>query len=370
MHGGNLREAQEKYGRKDFVDLSANINPFGPPSGVWQRLNDSLSEITHYPDPENKRLTQTLAQRFKLSPELILIGNGAGELIFSLTLALQPKRVLIPVPGFSEYERAAQAVKAEIRYLTLGIEGWDSLPRIDTPEERQQFITLWQKALTDCELVYLNSPHNPTGRLMQPEQFELMLEIATSQNCWVVFDESFYEFLNEERRWTAKTFLKGNPKLLVLYSMTKFFSLPGIRVGALFAQPEVLACVRKFRDPWSVNVLAEEAGLEVLEDNDYSGKVRQEIAESRDFFYTQFEKAGFNSLILHKTTVNFALIEVKERTAAEVVEDLGTLGILVRNCNNFRGIEGQYIRVAIKDKESMQRLIEGLQVVFSSKFNI
>lgn len=365
MHGGNLREAKEKYGREGFIDLSANINPFGPPRGVWQRLKDSLSEITHYPDPENKRLTQKLAQRFGLAPEQILIGNGAGELLFSLTLALRPNRVLIPVPGFSEYERAAQAVKAEIRYLTLGIDGWDSLPRVDTPEEQQQFITLWQKALTGCELVYLNSPHNPTGSLMQPEQFKLILEIAESQNCWVVFDESFYEFLSDELRWSAKTFLKKNSKLLVLYSMTKFFSLPGIRLGALLAQPEVLAYVRKLRDPWSVNVLAEEAGLEVLKDDNYPEEVREKLTESRDFFYNHFNKAGFNSLILHKTTVNFALIEVKVGRSAELVEKLGALGILVRNCDNFQGIEGQYIRVAIKDKESMQRLIEGLKVVFS-----
>lgn len=365
MHGGNLREAREKYGREDFIDLSANINPFGPPSGVWKRLTEALSEITHYPDPEYKRLTQKLAQRFELSPEEILIGNGAGELLFSLTLALQPKRVLIPVPGFSEYERAAQAVKAEIRYLTLGIDGWESLPRVDTPEERERFITLWQKALTGCELVYLNSPHNPTGSLMAPEQLQLILEIAQSINCWILFDESFYEFLNGERRWTARTFLKENPKLIVLYSMTKFFSIPGIRLGALLAQPEVLTYVRKFRDPWSVNVLAEEAGLEVLEDDDYPDEVRQKLAKSRDFFYTQFENAHFESLVLHSTIVNFALIEVLERTAAEVVEELGRLGILVRNCDNFRGIEGQYIRVAIKDKSSMQSLVEGLQVVFS-----
>jgi threonine-phosphate decarboxylase len=365
MHGGNLREAREKYSREDFVDLSANINPFGPPRGVWQCLKDNLSEITHYPDPENKRLTQKLAERFELAPEQILIGNGAGELLFSLTLALQPKRVLIPIPGFSEYERAAQAAKAEIRYLTLGIDGWDCLPRVDIPKERQQFPPLWQKALTGCELVYLNSPHNPTGSLLRPEQFRLILEIAKSQNCWILFDESFYEFLSEDQSWTAKTFLKDNPKLLVLYSMTKFFSLPGIRLGALLAQPEVLTSLRKFRDPWSVNVLAEEAGLEVLEDDNYPEEVREKITESREIFYNNFKNAGLNSLILHKTTVNFALIEVKTGRSAEVVKKLGALGVLVRNCDNYQGIEGQYIRVAIKDKKSMQRLIEGLKIVFS-----
>lgn len=361
MHGGNLREAREKYGREDFIDLSANINPFGPPKALWQRLKESLPQITHYPDPDSKRLTQRLAQRFGLPPEQILIGNGAGELLFSLTLALHPVKVLIPVPGFSEYERAARAAKAEISYLALGVKGWKSLPRIDSLEERQKFIKLWQKALNGCDLVYLNSPHNPTGSLMDQDQFKLVLEIAKTSNCWVIFDESFFEFLEKEQRWSARNYLKDNPRLIVLYSMTKFFSLPGIRLGAAFAQPEVLTCVREFRDPWSVNALAEEAGICVIEDSAFPDEVRQKIGESREFFYRQFNKAHFHNLILHPTTVNFALIEVKDRTAAEVAEKLGRIGILVRNCDNFQGLEGQFIRVAIKDKESMKCLIEGLQ---------
>ncbi|HVJ48286.1 histidinol-phosphate transaminase [Desulfitobacterium sp.] len=365
MHGGNLRAAQERYGREKFIDLSANINPFGPPAGVWQCLKRALPEITHYPDPEYKRLTSKLAQQFELSPEQILVGNGAGELLFSLTLALQPKRVLIPVPSFGEYQRAAQAVNAEIRYLTLGVQGWNSLPGVETSEEREEFISLWQNALTGCDLVYLNSPHNPTGSLMGPEQFKLILQIAETLNCWVFFDESFYEFLSENHRWTAKTFLQEHHQLVVLYSMTKFFSLPGIRLGALFAHPETLDYVRKFRDPWSVNVLAEEAGREVLRDSAFPDEVRQKLNESRDFFYNQFQNASLAHLTLHSTFVNFALIEVQDRTAAEVVEKLGALGILVRNCDNFQGLEGQYIRVAIKDKLSMQQLIEGLQTVFS-----
>lgn len=96
---------------------------------------------------------------------------------------------------------------------------------------------------------------------------------------------------------------------------------------------------------------------------DYPDEVRQELDESRDFFYTQFKNAHFESLILHSTHVNFALIEVKERTAIEVVEALGRLGVLVRNCDNFQGMEGQYIRVAIKDKESMKHLLERLRVM-------
>lgn len=364
MHGGNLREAREKFGKNDFIDLSANINPFGPPLSVWERLRNALPEITHYPDPENKRLTQKLSERFKLLPEQILVGNGAGELLFALTLALKPKKVLIPVPGFSEYERAARAVGAEVQYMKLGVKGWDSLPQGKTPEDNNQYMNLWQELLDDCDLVYLNSPHNPTGSILRIEELQIILQIAQKSNCWVVFDESFYDFLNDDIRWTARTFLKENSKLIVIYSMTKFFSLPGIRLGLLFSNSEVIQKVQIFRDPWSVNVLAEEAGIEALADSAFSTEVRMKLSDSRNFFYEEFKKAQFKALTLHFTHVNFALIEIKDRTSLEIVERLGKLGILVRNCDNFQGIQGQYIRVAIKDEKSMRRLIEGLQTIY------
>lgn len=363
MHGGNLREAEEKFGKNDFLDLSANINPFGPPPGVWERLRNALPEITHYPDPENKRLTQKLSEQYNLPPEQILVGNGAGELLFSLTLALKPKKILIPVPGFSEYERAAQAVGAEVQYMKLGVKGWDSLPRVETPDDKTQFMNLWQQALADCDLAYINSPHNPTGSVLRQDQLKIILEIAQKLNCWVVFDESFYDFLINNDRWTARTFLQDYSILLVIYSMTKFFALPGIRLGVLFSNPEVINRLRKYRDPWCVNVLAEEAGIEALEDSAFPAEVRHKLSESRKFFYSEFNRNQFEALTLHCTRVNFALIEIKDRTSTEVVENLGKLGILVRNCNNFQGIEGQYFRVAIKDKESMSQLIEGLKTL-------
>ncbi|WP_425803786.1 pyridoxal phosphate-dependent aminotransferase [Desulfitobacterium sp. Sab5] len=364
LHGGNLREAEERFGKNDFIDLSANINPFGPPQGVWKRLRSALPEIIHYPDPENKRLTQKLSEQFKLLPEQILVGNGAGELLFTLTLALKPKKVLIPVPGFSEYERAARAVGAEVRYMKLGVKGWDSLPQVKTPEDKNQYITLWQQLLNDCDLIYLNSPHNPTGSVLRVDELKIILEIARKSNCWIVFDESFYDFLDNDLRWTARIFLEENPKLIVIYSMTKFFSLPGIRLGVLFSNQKVLDCLQRFRDPWSVNVLAEEAGIEAVADSVFPMEVRSKLKDSKDFFYREFERAKFKALTLHFTHVNFALIEIKDRTSLEIVERLGKLGILVRNCDSFQGIEGQYIRVAIKDKESMKRLIEGLQAIY------
>lgn len=363
MHGGNLLEAQERYGKKLFIDLSANINPFGPPEGVWKSITQALPQIIHYPDPEYRRLRRALAEHFMLPDNWILLGNGAGELLFSIVQALQVKSVLIPVPAFSEYERAARAGGAEIHTIEIGAEGWKTLNNIFSQElehPNEEVLKLWKDKLRDCELLFLNTPHNPTGSQIDRRIFEHILSLAHEQGTWVVLDESFFDFLEDDLRWTAREFLRDYPNLIVLYSMTKFYSLPGLRLGVVFAEPKVLQQIKDKRDPWAVNILAEEAGIASIHDQEYPNRVRELLKESRDFFYDTFEKARFLNYILWPTTVNFALIQILKGQSKEVVESLGNRGVLVRNCGSFQGLEGEFIRVAIKDIPSMQALINGM----------
>ncbi|MDI6813306.1 MAG: threonine-phosphate decarboxylase CobD [Desulfitobacteriaceae bacterium] len=363
MHGGNLRWAKEHYHVDEFIDLSANINPFGPPVGVFQRLQEALSQIVHYPDPESKALRLKLSQLSGIPYDMILAGNGAGELIYTLLQALRPEKVLIPVPAFSEYARAAAAVHANISYWPLGAEGWQALPDCRLPERARQVEQTWLGILNGIDLLFLCSPHNPTGSLLSPEGFASIMRAAERSGCLVIFDESFYDFTLDALRWSAREYLQEFPNLIVLYSLTKFYSLPGLRLGTVFAQPSLIRALKTARDPWSVNVLAQEAGLEALEDRDFPGRVREKLQESRAFFYERFTGADLRSLQLKPTQANFALIELKEGNAQQLTERLGRRGILVRDCSSFEGLEGEFIRVAIKDQGSMARLIQVLKAI-------
>jgi len=202
MHGGNLRRAQELYGLDLFTDLSANINPFGPPSGVWASLQQGMAEIVHYPDPESLALRKTLSSHLRLPVEMIMVGNGAGELIFTLVQALKPKKVAIPVPTFSEYERAARAVGSEVSYIPLGPEGWAKYNRIDGENENERdeegVDQMWRELLAGCDLLFLCSPHNPTGSVLEKETIERILRLTKEVGCRILFDESFLDFLPDE----------------------------------------------------------------------------------------------------------------------------------------------------------------------------
>ncbi|AFQ44138.1 threonine-phosphate decarboxylase CobD [Desulfosporosinus meridiei] len=363
MHGGNLRRAKEIYGLESFVDLSANINPFGPPPGVWASIEKGMKDIVNYPDPESIGLRKSLATHFNQPFETIMVGNGAGELIFTIVQALKPRRVAIPIPTFSEYERAARAAGSEVQYIPLGPEGWakyqtDKKGHLSEANCKQQ---IWKDVLKDCDLLFLCSPHNPTGTVLEKETFEEILEFCQEIGCRILFDESFVDFLPDAERWSARDYLTANEHLMVLYSLTKFYSLPGLRLGSVFAQPRLIADFEQYRDPWSVNVLAQHAGISALEDLKYPDEVRGKLQESREYFYREFQSAGFLNLKLWPTVVNFALIEVLDQPPEKLIEHLGRSGILVRNCASFTGLPGNFIRVAIKDISVMQRLIAELK---------
>lgn len=368
MHGGNLRRAQELYGLASFIDLSANINPFGPPPGVWESLQQRMIDIVNYPDPESQALRKTLSNHLGIPTESIMVGNGAGDLIFTIVQALKPTKVAIPIPTFSEYERAARSVGAEVSYIPLGPEGWEKFNQLDVLSENWSDESgadqLWRGFLQGCDLLFLCSPHNPTGSLLSKDIFERILRLTKELGCRILFDESFLDFLPDELRQSTRTYLENNEHLLVLYSLTKFYSLPGLRLGTVFAHQSLLATFDQYRDPWSVNVLAQHAGITALGDLKFPADVREKLRESRSLFYQEFTRCGFSNLRLWPTTVNFALIEVLNQTSGELIQHLGRLGILVRDCANFAGLPGNFIRVAIKDIFVMQRLIEGLKTYY------
>ena len=368
MHGGNLRRAQELYGLASFIDLSANINPFGPPPGVWESIQQGMRDIVNYPDPESQVLRKTLSNHLGIPTESIMVGNGAGDLIFTIVQALKPKKVAIPIPTFSEYERAARSVGAEVSYIPLGPEGWAKFSQLDRNSENSRdergVEQQWREFLQGCDLLFLCSPHNPTGSLLDKDLFERILRLTKEVGCRIIFDESFIDFLPDELRQSTRTYLKTNEHLIVLYSLTKFYSLPGLRLGTVFAHKSLLATFDQYRDPWSVNVLAQHAGIAALEDLKFPDDVREKLRESKSIFYQEFALCGFSNLRLWPTTVNFALIEVLNHTSGELIQHLGGQGILIRDCSNFTGLPGNFMRVAIKDIFVMQRLIEGLKTYY------
>ena len=207
-HGGQIYAAAGKAG--DWLDFSANINPLGLSEKILQALTENLRGVVNYPDPNATELKRAISRRYDVSEKNLVLLNGAAEFFYLYLNATRPARVVIPVPSFSEYERAARAAGCEVKFFVTHAEENFSLN-----------VEKFRVELSSADCVIIGRPNNPTGNLPSPEEILYLAEVAT-----VLVDESFIDFLDVEsvRKFAAK-------KILVVQSLTKIFAIPGLRLG-------------------------------------------------------------------------------------------------------------------------------------------
>jgi threonine-phosphate decarboxylase len=346
-HGGNVHKFSRILNKKpsELLDFSANINPLGFPKGIEEYLYQSLSSIVYYPDPEYTELREEISKYISLRPENVLVGNGGIEVI-SLCIQSIMKTAIIPIPTFSEYARICKINSLEIEYfpmgkdLSLDIEALVSLLRIKR-----------------YGMLILCNPNNPTGRLIDIASLKFLLEETAESDISVILDEAFIEFTEDYPKDSGVTLVEVYPNLSIVRCFTKFFGLPGLRLGYVVASEELINKIRKRSLPWSVNILADLAGRYVLRHRKFMEDTRKLIKLERRFLMEELSRIKW--IHPYQSQANFILIKVDVDTT--ILEDyLLKKGILVRNCRNFEGLDGSYIRLAVKDHNSNIRLIEAL----------
>ncbi|MFZ5592264.1 MAG: threonine-phosphate decarboxylase CobD [Bacillota bacterium] len=356
-HGGDLKAAAGKYGRpeKDWLDFSASINPLGPSPAVARAVQEEFWRVMHYPDPYCRELTGQLAAYLGLPPEYLLTGNGAAELIYLLPRALRISRALVVAPTFSLYARSVEAGGGRVDYfLTEPAGGFE--PVLDKLAAR----------LAGYDALYICNPNNPTGVLLSPDKLQWLAGRAAEAGCFLVVDEAFIDFVPEPPESSLLPVLPRQERMIVLYSLTKFFALPGLRLGAVAAAPPLLAQLRRVKDPWSVNALAQVAALAALGDGEHIQASRQAMAHLRRHLTGLL--SSLPGLKVWPTTANFVLLQLEQPglTADVFTDALARRGVLVRNAANFAGLDDKYIRVAVRSEEENAVLCRAMQEVLAA----
>ena len=339
-HGGNLYAAMRQRGdsSQELLDFSANINPLGLSKSIRQSLLASLETIIHYPDAQSYALTQELSHYYQVDPKGITIGNGAVELMYILCHMLKPKGILVTAPTFSEYEAAGKASGAKIEYFSL--------------RETENFtieIDKLAKQLAHIDIVFLCNPNNPTGTLLRRAEIEKLLIAAKVHQTYVVVDESFIDFLTNEDEYTCRPLLERYPNLIILHSLTKFYAIPGLRLGFSLASPEITQKLHLGKDPWNVNTLAQNAGVVALRDFPYQQQSKEYIKKANQELYQNLQQLP--GLKPYLPSVNFILINCKDTglTSTELQKAMASYHILIRDCSNYPGLSSDYIRIAVKN---------------------
>lgn len=327
-----------------YIDFSANINPLGPPPALKEKWNDFFQEINVYPDPYAEKLKNRIAQVEQISNDSILIGNGGAELITLVARFLSGKKVLIVEPSFSEYEKACHANYCDIHYHQL----------IDPNFELN--IDDIRPILTSTDALFLCNPNNPTGSRYQKSTIISIIQECEKQNCFVILDEAFYDFLVDYDSYIP--YIKKFSNLIIIRSMTKMFAIPGLRLGYLIADPNIIAKLSTLQPHWSINTIALSAGELCLQNNEFITETQSYISDERERLFTFFKK---NHFVNTSSQVNFYLLrDPFLQDQISFFEFLLQRGIIPRHTFNFPGLEGNWLRFAIKSKEENSKLMEVL----------
>jgi len=354
-HGGNLAATMRQHGipLERLLDFSANINPLGLPESVRLALEASLGSVIHYPDSEAIALKEAISHRYGIDQQLITIGNGASELIYVLCHMLRPRRVLVLAPTFSEYERAARAAGAVVEYSFLDpAKGF----AVDGRRLMEQ--------LASVDMVFLCNPNNPTGQTLSRDLLAEIISAAAKHKVFVIVDESFLEFLPDGALRSCRDLVPGAPHLIILQSLTKFYAIPGLRLGFMLADPDICKLADQGKDAWNVNTLAQIAGVAALNDESYRALSLSAIPEAREVFFTKLGQVpGFVPLT---SSANFIFIDIGASgySSGQLRQALIGHGILIRDCSNYPGLSPEYIRLAVKLPSQNEQLLAALQEFF------
>ncbi len=281
LHGGNIGEVVEEYGLtpEKVIDFSANINPLGLPRAVKKTISRNLNILSHYPDYRCKAFKDTVAGCLGVSPNNILPGNGSVELIFLLSRALRPGKVLIPTPTFSEYEKSARLSGAKCLFLQA--------------KESENFRVDVEKILKNLHrvnLLFICNPNNPTGFLLGKEKIKFLAKRCKKADVYIVIDEVFIDYVENGDELTMIKESIRNSNILILRSLTKFFAMPGLRLGYLVGARRTIENISRYQVPWSVNSLAQLAGREILEDCHFIVRSRKYMFRERKILFQELEK--------------------------------------------------------------------------------
>ncbi|QOR39478.1 threonine-phosphate decarboxylase [Billgrantia diversa] len=349
-HGGRPEPVLHRFGLtagSGMLDFSANLNPLGPPPWLAERLGGCLAELSVYPDPDYTAAREAIARAEGLTPGQVRLTNGGAEAIF-LAAALLAKRgacrAVVVQPTFCEYERACRHYGIAVQHLELEGE------HFELDESRAL------DAMGEADAVLLCRPNNPTGTLVACDMIERMLVVGQQYGTTLVVDEAFIDFVTPDERLTP--LLTRYDNLLLLRSMTKLYAIPGLRLGYLLGDGPSVEQIARLQLPWSVNAVAAALVVPLLEDQDYLQRTQSWLDIERPWLQGELETQGLRVV---PSCTNFLLLQDGgARPMSALLEHMARCGVLARHTYNFIGLDGAWLRVAVRSRQENTQLLDAI----------
>ncbi len=347
IHGGEIQPYLEQFSIDvgKIVDFSVNINPLGAPDIVANNWLKLFKDVEKYPTSTACGVLDFYNRRFGIDKENVVAANGSIELFYLAYKALNIKKVAIVEPSFYDYKRASEINGCRIFSIVL--------------KEKNNFEFVLDREslgiIEKSDAVIFANPNNPTGKMVNKER--ILELIKRYKDKWFLIDEAFIQFSNE---FKDKSFMFcGLDNVVIFHSLTKFYALAGLRIGAAIGKKEVIDRFKDIIHPWCVNRVAENVTRLLINCKDYEKK-------SLDFINTEKKRIyeclkGCNGIKLFKTDANFFLAKwFGSDNLDDLLKYLLEKGMFVRDCRNFYGLSGNFFRFAILKKYQNSKLIDAL----------
>lgn len=332
IHGGDI------YRNQVSLDFSINVNPLGMPEAVRTVLKEAVKLCSSYPDIQAEKLKKAVSRALSVTEDYLIFGNGASELFMGIVHTIVPRKTVIPVPSFYGYEYAAEAVPGEILYYTMKKEN-DFLPG----EELFKLLT------EEVDIVFLANPNNPTGRLIDKIYLECLLNHCQDKGIWVVLDECFIEFCEEKASMLPE--LEKYDRLLLVRAFTKIYGIPGVRLGYLASSnQQLLKRIKRQLPEWNLSTFAQAAGCICAEQTAFVQETKAYVKKEREYLSEGLEQLG---LLVFPGAADFILVYSKDLLYEKLLER----GILLRDCQNFRGLSKGYYRISVRKRKDNDILL-------------
>lgn len=366
MHGGNIYENRIKY------DFSVNLNPAGPPDSVREALAAALNHVEEYPDPEYRDLRRGLAERWQLSEEQLLLGNGASELIPGILRALAPRTCMVTAPCYSGYETALNSAAPSCRIHRILLREEDDFT---LPENICREI-----ACVKPDLLILTNPNNPNGKRIAASRIREIADACRETGTVLLMDECFLALSGGDEDSLIHRIRSDALPAVVLRAFTKTFAIPGVRLGYALCSAPMAERIRRELPEWNLSIFAQYAGRAALEaaaggnvmrgtaaggtpapetsaggTSGYLTASVEMVAREREYLMAELESLGFR---VFPSDANYILFQSRDR---ELHQKLLDKGILIRDCRDYHGLTAGFYRTAVRTHRENMALLQCLR---------
>jgi len=345
-HGGNVWQKPDPHA---WLDFSANINPLGMPPDMERALQSAHEDIGLYPDPYAGHATESVARFLGIEPRNLLLTNGGIDALRIAAAHFHIGNCVIPVPSFCEYKRFAANSGANVDYANATVNEGEYAVDLDHV----------RKLVRPRSLVFLCNPANPSGSAIKRENMLDFLSFTKKTGAYTVIDEAFVDFCPE---FSVRKDILESENTIIAGSLTKFFAIPGLRLGYLCANPKTICDMKKTVPPWGLNAFALAAARTLDKTEAYAQKTRDHVKKNRLFLSLQLSLLGYLVYVSH---ANYLLADATalRLTGAELNRRLAAHRIMVRDCSGYEGLTDSHVRIAVKSRKDNEQLISALKSV-------